>query len=379
MTYPTFPWDRYLSYSEMLEAWLDLERLFPGKITHEILGQTYLGKNILLFKIGNPDGGKLWWNATTHGGEIIGTEVYYRYARWLLENKEPGISDNIMRVNYTLICPFTNVDGYPSIAPLPFQSEGSRNNKNPTGTVNLNRNFPATWRTDLGHYNPIVGHWTGEPTDVNGQCTIVPYTYKSGYNALWWCYKASVPQGMDVPSHWEYRGSNPGSEKETQVILSGLAKWCPKFLLDFHIWNPPTLFRSPLSDITYCNTVIAKYKALATQRGVTAFPFSTTGIAGPLSDSGRSIGATSFLLEAVDANKDVNGKSLYDQLGIYTQVNAVFPKFLPLAITLSNECAAPPPINGKIAGLALLTIFGLAALGLIIRGDKYGKSSNSRT
>lgn len=365
--YPTFPWNRYLSYSEMLEAWLDLERLFPGQITHEVLGQTYLGKNILLFKIGSQDGGKLWWNATTHGGEIIGTEVYYYYARWLLENKEPGITDKIMRQNYTLVCPFTNADSYPAIAPIPFQGEGSRNNRNPTGTVNLNRNFPATWRTDLGHYDAIVGHWTGELTDANGACIIAPYTYKGGYGTSWWCYKESTPGGMDVPNHWEYRGSNPGSENETQAILKGLAKWRPKFLLDFHIWNFPTLFRSPLSDVTYCNTIIAKYKVLATQRGITAFPFSTTGIRGSLADSGSAVGAISFLLEAVDANKDANGNYLYDQLGPYTQVDAALQKFLPLAITLSNEVAAPPPISGKNTGFALFTIFCLAALGLTIK------------
>jgi hypothetical protein len=351
----------------MLEAWLDLERLFPDKITHETLGQTYLGKNILLFKIGSEDGGRIWFNATTHGGEITGTEVYYRYARWLLENKEPGISDKIMRTNYTLICPFTNADGYPSTAPLPFQNEGRRTNSNPSGGVNLNRNFPATWRTDLGHYDPVVGHWIGEPTDANGQCTVPPYTYKGGYGTSWWCYTAPTPEGMDVPGHWEYRGSNPGSEKETQAILSGLSKWRPKFLLDFHVWNPPTLFRSPLSDITYCNAVITKYKAYATQRGVASFPFSTIGIWGALADSGYAVGATGFLLEAVDANKDPNGKSLYDQLGPYTQVDETLQKFLPLAIVLSNECATAPPISGRTVGLALLTIFGLATLGFVAK------------
>lgn len=338
MVYPTYPWTRYLSYSEMLEAWLDLENLFPGWVTHEVLGQTYLGKDILLFKIGNPSGGRLWWNGTTHGGEIVGSEVYYRYARWLLQNLEPGISDKIMSENYTLICPFTNADGYPLTPPIPFQYEGSRNNKNPTGTVNLNRNFPATWRTDLGHYDSAVGHWVGEPT-VKGACTIPPYTYKGGYGTSWWCYTQSTPEGMDVPGHWEYRGSNPGSEKETQAILAGLDKWKPKFLMDFHIWNPPTLFRSPLSDAAYCNAIIAKYNTLAAQRGVASYPFSTTGIWGPLADSGRAVGATGFLLEAIDANKDANGNSLYDQLGPYAGVDTVFHKFLPLAITFSNECA----------------------------------------
>lgn len=373
MAYPTYPWTRYLSYSEMLEAWLDLERLFPGKITHEVLGQTYLGKDILLFKIGSQDGGKLWWNATTHGGEIIGTEVYYRYARWLLENQEPGISDSIMRANYTLICPFTNADGYPSVAPLPYQGEGSRNNRNPTGTVNLNRNFPATWQTDLGHYDATLGHWIGEPTNVSGLCTVSPYLYKVGYRwdsqlnryTSWYCYKAYLPDGADYPGHWEYRGSNPGSERETQAILSGLARLRPKFLLDFHIWNPPTLFRSPLSDSVYINTVIAKYNTLAAQRGVTPYPFSTTGIKGALCDSGRAVGATSFLLEAVDANKDANGNSVYDQLGPYTQVSTILQKFLPLAITLSNECAAPPPIH---VGFAFLILSSLAALGYTIKG-----------
>ena len=334
----------------MLEAWLDLENLFPGLVTQEVLGQTYLGKNILLFKIGNPNGGRVWWNGTTHGGEIVGPEVYYRYARWLLENMEPGITDKIMLENYTLICPFTNADGYPLTAPLPYQKEGKRTNRNPTGAVNLNRNFPATWRTDLGHYDPNAvdvlgnptGHWVGEPTDVNGLCVIAPYTHKGGYGTTWWCYKGNTDDWTDVPGQYSYRGSNPGSEKETQAILAGLAKWKPKFLLDFHIWSSPWVGRSSLSDATYCNTVIAKYKLLASARGVASFSYGTEGVSGAMCESGSAVGATSFLLEAVDANKDPNGARLFDELGPYTTVEIAYQKFLPLAITFNSECAISP-------------------------------------
>ena len=348
MVYPDFPWSRYLSYSEMLEAWLDLERLFPDWITHEVLGQTYLGKNILLFKIGNPNGGRVWWNGTTHGGEVVGPEIYYRYARWLLENMEPGITDKIMLENYTLICPFTNADGYPSTAPLPYQKEGKRTNRNPTGAVNLNRNFPATWRTDLGHHDPAAldvqgnptGHWVGEPTQ-NGLCSIAPYTYKGGYGTMWWCYKGGTDDWTDVPGHWSYRGSNPGSERETQAILYGLDKWKPKFLLDFHIWNNPWIGRSSLSDVTYCNAVIAKYRLLASARGVATFSYGTEGVNGAMCSNGPAVGATSFLLEAIGPNKDPNGNDLFDELGLYTTVDVAYLKFLPLAITFNGECAIP--------------------------------------
>lgn len=358
MVYPTHPWTRYLSYSEITEAWLDLENLYPTKVTHEVLGQTYQNKNILLFKIGNPNGGRVWLNGCIHGGEIIGPDVYYKYARWLLDNEEPGISDRILNNNYTLIVPIMNADGYPTTAPQPYQTEGHRDNSNPTGGVNLNRNAPATWKTNLGSYNAVMGHWVGALTssmdyDIDGTC-VSPTAYGELRGPPYCCYASSPQSWTDKPGDYEYRGSNPGSEKETQAILNGLTKWQPKFFLDYHLWAGPRFYKTSnasSADSAIHDSVMAKCVALATARGVAPYPLGgASGIPGELVHNGYSTGhALSFLLEAntptyIPGDPDAH----YDMLGPYTDVtDDCFPRFLPLAITFSqeSEVVAQPPLH----------------------------------
>ena len=343
----------------MLEAWLDLENLYPGKITHEVLGKTWQNKDILLFKIGNQLGGRVWFNGTIHGGEIVGPEVYYKYARWLLDNMESGISDRIMSRNYTLIVPFTNADGYPTIAPVEYVTEGRRTNRNPSGGVNLNRNAPRTWRNDCGVYDPALTHWKGDaPDTTTGACTVNPsYPTKmpplnSGRNnLLGYCYKSGCGSAWnDIPSDWEYRGSNPGSEPETQAILNGLANWKPKFFLDYHIWAGPIIYKTMVAgtDAPYHDSVITKSNVLATQRGVSGYNYGTGGVNGMLLDSAyATIKATSYLIEALGVtHKPGDPTNYYDMLGPYTDITTnAFPRFLPLAITFSQESEIVTPLN----------------------------------
>ena len=339
----------------MLEAWLDLENLYPGKVTHEVLGQTWQGKNILLFRIGNRNGGRVWFNGTVHGGEVVGPEVYYKYARWLLDNSEPGVSDRIMNGNYTLIVPFMNADGYPSTAPVEYVAEGRRTNRNPSGAVNLNRNAARTWKTGCGHYDSVAGHWVGEPLNADGTCTLplVKMPASGRDLMLGYCYGSGCGSGAwtDIPGDWEYRGSNPNSEPETQAILNGLTKWTPKFFLDYHIWAGPYVARTGVSgtDTAYHDSVIAKSNMLATQRGVSGYSYTVGGVAGMLLDSAyATVKATSYLIESLSVTHIPPDTTTphYDMLGPYTDVTSnAYPRFLPLAITFSQECEiiTPPP------------------------------------
>lgn len=319
----------HANLSAVINDFLNLESKYPQQVTHETIGKSWEGRDIYLFKIGNPSGGRVFLSGTTHGGEWVGTEVYCLYAKWLLENKEPGISDRILRGNYTLIVPSLNVDGY---------DRKSRNNRNPNGTVNLNRNFPKSWRTDclvLGSPDPTTG------ACLTGQVKIGNYCYNNGCACGW----------DDTPGSGSYRGVGPGSEPETKAMVNALLKWKPKFLIDYHTWDPGREFCRPspraglsVADKAYHDTVYQKVFALAQKRGVSSnYPvYMQVGVCGALINDGYTTGgATSFLIE---------GFSIIDCPGYvnpaYSMIlDTAFPQFLPAAIVMSqeSEVIAPPP------------------------------------
>ena len=321
-----------LSYHTIPQIYSDLTALetrFPTKITHESIGKTVGGKDILLWKIGNPDGGRVMFS-NVHSNEKTGTEIYLMYAHWLLENKEPGVSDRILKRNYTLLAPTINVDQ---------QGRGNKNN------VNLNRNFPKSWRTDctiLGTPDPTTGQC---PT---GQENIYGYCYKSGCACAW----------SDRPDLEHYRGIGPGSEPETQAMLSALQKWKPKFFLDYHTWVDPPAFWKPswrsginATDRAYHDALIDKVKALATKRNVRVYSYGQTGICGAMIDNAyASAVTTAFMLEGLGKNEC--GGYINPPYSLITDV--AWPAFLPFAIAASQECelpVAPTPVLPILAGL----------------------------
>ena len=108
-------------------------------MSYEVIGKSILGNDILLFKIGNPDGGAILFDGRMHGAEDAGTEGGYLFAKWILESGESE-ADKILRNNYVLIIPIVNVDSY-------YRSNMRSQYTLADGTiiycngVNLNRNF----------------------------------------------------------------------------------------------------------------------------------------------------------------------------------------------------------------------------------------------
>jgi hypothetical protein len=314
-----------MSYHANLEAviqdFLDLESKYPRKVSHETIGKSWEGRDIYLFKIGNPYGSRVMFIGTTHGGEWVGTEVYCLFAHWLLENHEPGISDKILQRNYILIVPSLNVDGY---------NRKSRCNRNPSGGVNLNRNFPKSWRTDctiLGTPDPTTG------ACPEGQIKIGNYCYKSNCACGW----------SDTPGAGDYRGVAPASEPETQAMLSAFQKWKPKFVLDYHTWDPnrelirPSARAGLTSEAkSYHDYIYQKISQLMAERNApTPYPvYYQAGVCGPLIDDGYATGgATSFLLEGL--SKDDCGGYVNPPYSMITDI--AYPQFLCVAITMCQE------------------------------------------
>lgn len=355
----------YHTRDELISAFLNLEVQYPDKISHQIVGKTTEGRDIYLFKIGNPNGGRVLFSAT-HGNELLGPEIYLRYAQWLLENREPGASDRILSNNLTLIVPHMNLDRYKSTR----TNQGSRKNSN---SVDLNRNFAATWRADCisicesccssnaecGDTYQCIGMKTGR----QGNC------YKSGCDCFW----------SPFPEDYNYRGTAPESEQETKVMRQLHEEWQPSFFLDYHIWKD--FFAKPSSrarrkaeakgvgtydELTAKHDEVAqKITDLAAARGVKVYSYTTLGVCGSHIDEALVSGsAISYLIEGDNNREDSNAVQTP-----YEEIDTIFfPAFLPFAIVFSQECEvpSPPPPPPTVIGPGPLGIWTFPVLNWIV-------------
>jgi hypothetical protein len=208
----------------------------PGYASYVSLGKTTLGKDIWIFRIGNPSGKAVMWDAQLHGDEDMGSEIELLMATWLLESKV-ATAKSILNRTYVLFIPVVNVDS------------SSRTNAH---HVNLNRNFVYKWGTS----------------------------------------------GSSSPSSTEYRGPSAGSEKETQVLRNAFKIYKPKFYVNTHMWGGPMLFSRTGNNATLVNQLKTKMTQSSNQRGVSPYPIrSMSGGGFAMGDAGYYFNACAFLLE----------------------------------------------------------------------------------
>ncbi len=187
-------------------------------VKREVFGKTTLGKEMHVFKIGNPNGGRILIDACIHGDERVAAEILLRYVDWLLNQREPAAT-RILEKCQTLIIPIINMDGFTESG----TTQGRRKNAN---NVDLNRNFPYGW--------------------------------------------AMKPNNSD---RYNYPGPYPKSEIETCNIMALYAKTTPKLSISMHTGKPPIfvkqIFRcanvTPEDDV-YMRNAYAKYAQLARKR-----------------------------------------------------------------------------------------------------------------
>ncbi|MBS7633196.1 hypothetical protein KEJ15_06225 [Candidatus Bathyarchaeota archaeon] len=228
----------YRDYEPLIEDFMELVSIFPDMITYEVIGKTVQNNDILMFKIGNPDGGKVLFDGAMHGGETLGPELLYFYAKWLLTTNEP-LARNILSRTCTMLIPALNVDRY----------SGPRKNAN---GVDLNRNFATNWE-----------------------------------NA-----------GSPDPNSESYKGPAPLSEPESQTVIRVFQAYRPYFYVNLHMWAGPYYAGSFYGNQTYYSILTNKIKTLSNERGVTPIRYSGQfgGAGFAISDAARA-GITSFLIE----------------------------------------------------------------------------------
>lgn len=226
----------YESKSSIISRFKTLCDAYPAYASCVSLGKTTLGKDIWIFRIGNPNGGAIMWDAQLHGNEDMGSEIALLMAKWLLESND-STAKSILSRNYGLFIPVVNVD---------------KNGRTNINHVNLNRNFLYKW---------------GE-------------------------------SGSGNPSSSEYRGPYAGSERETQVMRNAFKVYHPKFYVNTHMWGGPRLYYWNGNNATLVSLLKTKITQMSSQRGVTQYPTSSIfGRGYAFADAGYYFKACALLLE----------------------------------------------------------------------------------
>jgi len=225
------------TYDELILAFKNLESDYPHLMAHETIGNTVQGREIIMFKIGNPLGERTVFDGAIHAWENVGSEVLYLYARWLLTSADP-IAKDILEKSFTLLIPALNIDFY------------NDTRKNANG-VDLSRNFATGWENS----------------------------------------------GSSDPSSEYYHGPSPLSEPESQALISVFEKYKPRFYVNLH--EGGTFYAgSRYGNRTYYSEIIDKVKDFAEERDINPYPYSGefTGSGFPISDA-ANMGMMSFILE----------------------------------------------------------------------------------
>ena len=111
----------YTDKPTMFQNFLALANANPSLVTVQVIGQCYPKQgypawDLVVFKVGNPNGGRVMWDSCMHGIEDAGVEVLYAIYKWLLnptdaqrasanlEARRQRILDN----NYIAFFPFVD-------------------------------------------------------------------------------------------------------------------------------------------------------------------------------------------------------------------------------------------------------------------------------
>ena len=229
----------YRDYDTFMKALKNLADQHPSLMTYQTVGKTVENRNITMFLIGNPDGGRVFFDGAIHGEESLAGEVLYSYAKWLVTSNAP-VANRILAETYTLIIPALDADEYNIV----------RTNAH---HVDLNRNFATNWQY-------------GGSTD---------------------------------PNDWYYRGPSPLSEPESQTVTSIFQLYRPSFYVNVHRGGS-VLYESSRGNRTYYSLLSQKMTELSNSLNVTPYPHTSLFGSGFAMSDATLMGITSYLFEVMD-------------------------------------------------------------------------------
>ena len=278
----TYDLNPFHTKEEKISMWKELWDGHPNG-NYESVGKTYNGKDIWLFSIGNPAGGRVLWDGEMHGGEDKGSEILFLMAKWLLES-EDSRAVKILESNYVMFIPVINDRIY----------RGNGNLEASTNGVDLNRNFE------------------------NG-----------------WSYQ---PPGDD---EYCYSGAYPVSEPETAVMRNVFSSYEPVFYVNMHSGAGPYAAYYSSGNRTLSELVNSRTLEICNEMNIIPYPnfaISSTGFAiGDAVDLGVQ---SAWLIECVGSSTaGLHLPEHYEEL-----VSTYFPKCLALFIVMCDLCGSESQI-----------------------------------
>ena len=235
----------YRYYDTFMKAFTDLAKQYPTMISYRTVGKTVENRSIIMFTIGNPDGGKILFDGAIHGEESLGGELLYSYAKWLVTSNAP-LANEILAGTCTLIIPALDADEYNIV----------RTNAH---HVDLNRNFATNWQYS----------------------------------------------GSSDPNDWYYHGPSPLSEPESQAIIRIFQTYKPKFYVNVHRGGS-VLYENHYGNGTYYTLLSRKMTELSNSLKVTPYPHTTMSGPGFAMTDAAVRGITSYLFEVMDWTTDLS-------------------------------------------------------------------------
>lgn len=287
----------------------------------EVIGKSIKGKDIWMFKFGNPKGGIVMMDSSGHGPEDCGAEISYVFAKWMMESKDAD-AIRAKNNNYFMIVPVLNVDEY------------DRQNARSSYTL------------------------------PNGSILLVKYGVDLNRNApIGWGGSGSA----DPNNNYEYRGLSGASEPETQAIVTTLQKYKPAVYVNTHCgmylrnYYPTGNLSKKITDLQ---------NSLATKQGVSLSQYnSNQGCSGGhLCRTGGTYGTTGWIIEV----------SPWADLPVSTQgfIDKFYPKMFPIWLGFMQAVEIPgnvPAPNPNLIGYILLGIAVIGGVSIAIFWKKIKK------
>ena len=280
-------WTVYTPKDQMIAQWKTLCDAHPEEASYESIGKTVQGRDIWLFKIGNPSGATVMYDGEGHGGEDGGTETLYVFAKWLLESNESQ-ANHILDKNYHLIIPILNMDT--------------------THRQNMRRQYILE----------------------NGTIVNVTYGVDLNRNSL---YNWGRSGSSDPLDNYSYRGLYAGSEPETMAYHNAVAKYLPIIYVNTHVGDSYMMTYSNTTFEQEIGTLITEYRQQYDINFSYPTRYSRSGGGFIAADADNNFGASGWLWEL--CYWDDLTPTLDPWLEIYYP--RVFPVFLAFAQAAENK------------------------------------------
>ena len=264
----------------MTKMWKDLCDTHRSRASYESIGKSIQGKDIWLFKIGNPHGGAIMWDGQVHGPEDAGSECGYLFAKWLLESSDSQ-AERILDRNYWLFIPVVNVDN--------------------TGRQNMRRSYVLT-----------------DGTVVNA-----PYGVDLNRNGVTGFGHSGSGDPNDA---YDYRGLYGGSEPEMQALRHAMDKYRPKVYVNTHNGGEYLMYQGPTTAME--NWIIYLYNSYASASGVPKYSsIWGSSVGGFVISDAHSFGASAWLWEIIK----------WENISDYqTLVAQWYPRVKPMMLAMSE-------------------------------------------